>query len=249
MRHMSETPLCHPATLAVAILLGLGSGGALLAQEWGELPVDTSESLDYTRGPSQIVLWDAQEIRSRLLAVDYRNLTPEETDDLYLLARTRPEVSLPLFEEAVRNGLETPEEMLQVVDFLSYGASEQALSALSRLTADEKPDRTLLNRSISRLLDYADGWSNPYTLAYQAMKTGNPEVARQVVDWVRDKAEHGYGFSDWASALLATRSGAMPLEELLNRDPLLSRLGKGQLPEGLRTELERQLREGSAPPQ
>lgn len=240
--------LCRAAAVAVVCLLGSGEAG--LAQPLGELPVDSSSRADFARGRSPVLAWTPEEIRAHLSAESYRDLTPEEADDLYLLARSRPEVALPFFETVLQNGLErgslSRDQTIQVIDLLSYSANAGGLEVLSRLTAASKSP--LLEQSVSRLLDYADGWSNPYSLAYWAMALGNPAVERQVLGWVRDRVDRGHGFADWASAIMQSRSGATPGDGLLAGDPILSRLTGGQLPEGLRTELEKRAREGARPP-
>jgi hypothetical protein len=241
--------LCRAAAVAVVCLLGLGEAG--LAQPLGELPVDSSSRADFVRGRSPVLAWTPEEIRAHLATESYRDLTPEEADDLYLLARSRPEITVPFFETALQGSLErgalSREQTVQVIDLLSYSANDAGLKALSRLAA--RSENPLLAQSVSRLLDYADGWSNSYSLAYQAMALGNPAVERQVLDWVQDRADRGHGFADWASAIVQSHSASAPVEGLVAGDPILSRLTGGQAPESLRSELEKQARESVRPPQ
>jgi hypothetical protein len=241
--------LCRAAAVAVVCLLGLGE--AVLAQPLGEQPVDSSSRADFVRGRSPVLAWTPEEIRTHLSTESYRDLTAEEADDLYLLARAQPEITVPFFETVLQSSLErgalSQEQTVQVIDLLSYSASDAGLKALSRLVA--RSGSPLLAQSVSRLLDYADGWSNSYSLAYQAMALGNPAVERQVLDWVRDRTDRGHGFADWASAIVQSHPGAAPVEGLVAGDPILSRLTSGQAPEGLRSELEKQARERVRPPQ
>jgi hypothetical protein len=107
----------------IALLLAGGfslAASSAAGGQLGELPVDGNAVPEYVRALSPIVGHSDDEVRSHLASVTFQSLSPEETDDLYLLVKTRPAVAVPVLAYVLRSGLAggsmTPAEVAQVVD-------------------------------------------------------------------------------------------------------------------------------------
>lgn len=227
--------LAAPALLALSLALAGPAQGQTL-----QLPVaEDAPPPSFERRASPVLALTDEQARGLAAAARYGSLSAEAADDLYLLALSRPAVVLPVLERRLGAALAADpparREVRQLADLIAYAGDERALAALERLMASGHGPA--LQGSVGRLLDYADGRINPFLLAYRAVE-GGPEVRGEAVAWALERAAHGQGLDQWASAILELSGPAASPAAALADDPLVRQLPGGRSPEGLQSALE-----------
>ncbi len=176
-----------------------------------------------------------------------QHLFDEERDKLYILALAHSKILVPEAVQRIQAALNEPSTdrklIARLADIIAYAADETAADALSHLCAQ---DEKLFGYFVERLLNYAGGSRNPYTLAYYVLETGGSEVVPHVMRWVLDGASLPSYHRVWAQALFERYQG-IPSESELQRDAVISRLSAG-LPSGVRSELVLVAKESIAKP-
>ena len=102
-----------------------------------------------------------------------QHLFDEERDKLYILALAHSKILVPEAVQRIQAALNEPSTdrklIARLADIIAYSADETAADALSHLCAQ---DEKLFGYFVERLLNYAVGRRNPYTLAYYVLETG-----------------------------------------------------------------------------
>jgi hypothetical protein len=226
-----------------ACFLALVAPSIVFAQTQ-ELPLDQGASPTWSRAQSSVLEKTAPEVEDLIRQSQARELSPEETDDIYLVVLARPELALPILERELTEGLRAHElsdrKIAQLRDFIAYAGNEEALQVLARLRSEFEEPR--LKGGVTSLLYYAEGRVNPFFLAYSPAAVSNQRSREEVLVWVQMKATHPEGLRDWAEALLSRQEPKSGLAAALDEDPLVSQIHNAGVVQSLREEVARQRR-------
>lgn len=163
----------------------------------------------------------------------------ESTSVVAVLARSNPDVAIPLIERKVEEALSAPEShrvfSASGVDrdrfvgmlaggLIAYAGNRQALEAIAKLI---RLDRKRFSALVSHALYSALGFGNPYVVAYQGFGLGDADLDPLIAEWatnVLTGPDARYvQYPDWA-AVLVYRCKGVPTEEQLDIDPIASHL-------------------------
>lgn len=232
-------------SLAVVCLLSLAVSSPAASQTKAlPLALDQEATPSWSGEPSSIQGKAAPEIEALIQQIRVRDFSPEETDDIYLFALAKPEVTLPILERILADGLRSQSlaghKVAQLRDFVAYAGNEESLRVLSRLHSEF--DEPRLNGGVVSLLYYTESRRNPFLLAYSPDALSGWAI-EEVLTWVQQKAAHPEGIRDWAEALLARQDGIVDVSVALEEDPIASQVHDSGVLAALRKEVERQRRD------
>jgi hypothetical protein len=215
-----------------------------------ELNLDQGMGSTWSRSQSLILRKTDSDIKALIRQSRTHDLSPEEADDLYLVALARPEVALQAFEQALAEGLRARElpdhKIAQFRDFIAYAGNEESLRVLAKLRSEF--DEPLLKGGVLSLLSYAEGRQDPFRLAYSATALSDPLSREEVLTWLRVKISHPEGVREWAEAIISHEEAGKAATSVLDDDPLASGLHDLATVAALRVEIERRKSENDRRP-
>jgi hypothetical protein len=174
-----------------------------------------------------------REIKTNLtLALD-RDYGNQPADDLLMLAIQHSDVAVPELKRRLSAYNQQSRKKLEGnpavhADALAYVANTSAVDALSDL-CNENP--RLFCPYLERTLDYAEGRSNPFTLAYRAAARRETIVQGAAAHWVNSRIGFAH-FQQRLGEAMLDRYGRVPGDLEWATDPIASRLkdqGSSQL--------------------
>lgn len=214
--------------VTVTFLLSLSLAGGIAAQE-RSLPVEPAPPAEGIDVPSRVLDLNDAAARDMLRATLAGNLAEASLDDVYILARWKSVLALPIVEEALASS-HPPEptggtRVQILLDLVSYAADSRTVEILARL-AGESPD--LATGALEAALDYAWGRGTAFRLAYVAFDQGRQPLVTTTTLWVRERMAAGHGIEQWAAVLRErqSRPGALTPEH----DPMVRAVFGDQVP-------------------
>jgi|ERR1017187_3103625 hypothetical protein len=205
-------------------------GAFVLALTLSPLAAQDNTNGTSTAGPSD------QEVRQMIETALEKGLPEDSTDRVAVLAMRHSAIAVPLLLEHVENfrpeTTTSKEGIKRVADILAYVGDNVAVDAVIHL-ADSDPAR--FGYLVARLLDYAWGRRNPYSMAYQIVARSHSPTVAEVTIWVQRTAGSRASYRAWASAIADQNKGRTP-EEALSADILVRMLPRG-VPEDMNTEV------------
>jgi hypothetical protein len=175
---------------------------------------------------------EQQDVRARLSIVLDRDYSNQPADELLMLAIQYSDLAVPeLKRRLIANSPQSRKALAGNTaihaDALAYVANGLAVDALCDLCSE---NADLFCPYLERSLDYAEGRSNPFTLAYRAIAKPGAVVQDTVIQWVNSMIGFPHFRQRLAEAML-DKYGRVPDESVWATDPIASRLKDRASPE------------------
>jgi len=170
-----------------------------------------------------ILNYSTAQVNELITSLIKQEFPPELVDRLAVLAINRPEELIPTLTDRIRQQYARPaqerdEKQIEIISALiAYTGGEYAVPAVEALIDLDSPRFTPLVQSA---LNNSQGWSNPYDLAYVAVRSAHPTLRIEVSKWVESRIDSRASQIYWASSL-AKRYPSSLTPQVIESDPLL----------------------------